>query len=68
MQGVITNCFRAVLRDGPNLNAKPITVLTCLTEINVDLSKSDESFYYVIASSGYEGFCLKRYVALKDRG
>lgn len=61
---VITNCPRIVLRDRPSLNAEPVLSLTCLTDVRVDLDRSNESFFCVITESGEEGYCLKRYIAL----
>ena len=64
---VVTNCLRMVLRTHPSLNAEPVTVLTCLTDVQVDLDKSDESFFCVRTSDKQEGYCLKRYIALCHR-
>lgn len=66
-EGVVVNCLRLVLRDAPSLNANPIRALTCLTEVEVDIGKSDESFFCVIDSLGREGFCLRRYIALREQ-
>lgn len=67
MQGVIVNCFHTALRDAPSLDAKLVVNLVCLTEIEVVLARSNESFYCVITPSDCEGFCLKQYVALREQ-
>lgn len=64
---VVTNCLRMVLRTHPSLNADAVTSLTCLTDVEVDLDKSDESFFCVRTSDNQEGYCLKRYIALRQR-
>jgi len=64
---VVTNCLRLVLRSDPSLNADPVESLTCLTDVEVDLDRSDESFYCVRTPSKSEGYCLRRYIALRQR-
>lgn len=65
-QGVITDCFQLELMDGWSIDANFARSLTCLTEVKVDLTKSDDKFYCVTAPSGGIGFCQKQYVALRE--
>lgn len=39
--------------------------LSVLTEVLVDMDKSTEDFYRVLARNGVAGFCPKKYVAIR---
>lgn len=63
--GVVTDCVRLNIREEPSVDAAVITVITALSEVAVDQEASTEDFYRVCTESGIEGFCMKRYIALR---
>lgn len=64
VRGVVTNCSRVSLRGEPNHDAWIIFAVPALAELEVDLERSTDYFYKVRTSTGIEGFCMKRYIAL----
>lgn len=63
--GVVTDCLRLNIRKEPNLDAEVLTVIDLLSEVVVDMAASTEEFYKVTTSTGVEGFCLKKHIALQ---
>lgn len=63
--GVVTDCLRLNIRKEPKGDADVIAVITALSKVQVDTENSTEEFYKVCTETGIEGFCMKKYVALK---
>lgn len=64
--GVVTNCIRLNVREEPNVSAPIITEVDALSELMVDVGKSDEEWYSVCTEAGIEGFCMKKFVDIKQ--
>lgn len=64
--GVVTNCIRLNVREEPNVSAPIITEVDALSELMVDVVKSDEEWYSVCTEAGIEGFCMKKFVDIKQ--
>lgn len=62
--GVVTNCLLLNVRKEPSLKAEVLFTMSALTEPELDLEKSTKDWYKV-RFAGNEGFCLKKYIALK---
>ena len=63
--GVIVDCLWAPVRVKPNNDSKIIFELPALTDVQVNLKKSIDQFFYILTSSGDEGYCSKEFVVLK---
>lgn len=63
--GVVTDCLELNLREKPNPNATVLTVISALTEVAVDMDVSTDSFYKVCTAAGIEGFCMRKYIAIR---
>ena len=65
LHGVVVNCLWAPVHEKSNNESDILCELGCLSEIEVDLSKSIDVFYFVTAPDGTEGYCLKEYIVLR---
>jgi hypothetical protein len=64
--GIVTNCLRLNIREKPNISAPIITKVNALSELMIDLVASNEEWYSVCTEAGIEGFCMKKFVAIKQ--
>lgn len=65
LSGVVTNCLRLNIRKEPESDAEILTILELLSNVVVDMTASTETFYKVRTEAGIEGFCMKKYIALR---
>lgn len=61
----VVNCLRLHIHMEPNLESEITCKVRYLTELEIDLTKSTETFYKVFTATGAEGFCQKEYVTVK---
>ena len=54
--GVVVNCLDLTIRKSPGNEAEVTGHLSVLTEVLVDMDKSTEDFYRVLARNGVAGF------------
>ena len=43
-----------------------IGVVTCLDELEIDMGDSNDDWYAVCTATGIEGFCMKKFVAVRQ--
>lgn len=63
--GVVTDCLRLNVRDEASEDAEIVTIIDALSEVMVDIANSTDKFYKVCTAAGVEGFCMKKYIALR---
>ena len=63
--GVVTDCIILSVRRYPSLEADVICTIPCLTEVLIDESKSTKMFYKIRTESGTNGYCMKKYIAVR---
>lgn len=63
--GVVTDCLRAAIYREPRANSTIIKVITLLTKVTVDVDGSTEGFYKVSTSDGVQGYCMKKFIAVR---
>ena len=56
--GVVTNCL-------PRANSKVLTVITALTRVSVNMDEPTDAFYKVSTSNGTQGYCMKKFIAVR---
>ena len=61
--GIVTDCLSLSIREEPDSDGKVIGTVDALSELMID-----EGFYKVCTEAGVEGFCSKRYVAVRPKG
>lgn len=64
--GVVTDCLKLNIREEPDKDSDVMTVVTCLEELMIDMEKSTDDWYAVCTVSGLEGFCMKKFVAVRQ--
>ena len=63
--GVVTECLKLNVRKEPSTDAEVLTTIDALSSVMVDIDASSDAFYKVHTEAGVEGFCMKKYIALK---
>lgn len=63
--GIVTDCMRLNVREGPDEDAKVVAIIDCLSQVTVDLDGSTDDFCKVHTPDGIEGFCMKKYIHLR---
>lgn len=64
--GIVVNCNLLNVRKEANSDSGIICTVPALSELMVNLTESTDEFYKVYTVTGVEGFCLKKYVAIKQ--
>ena len=64
--GVVTDCLKLNIREKPTKDSRVVTVVTCLDELEIDMSDSNDDWYAVCTAAGIEGFCMKKFVAVRQ--
>jgi len=63
--GVVTDCLRLNILDAPDHDAEIVTTIDALSEVLVDMSESTDKFYKICTAVGIEGYCMKKFIALR---
>ena len=63
--GVVTDCLRVAVYKEPRANSGIVKVVTALTRVTVDLEKSTDGFYRISTSKGVQGYCMKKFIAVR---
>lgn len=63
--GLVANCKRLNIREGPTVDAPVICEVACQTELMIEEADSTEDFYKVCTTAGIEGFCMKKFIAIQ---
>lgn len=64
--GVVTDCLKLNIREKPTKDSRVVTVVTCLDELEIDMGDSNDGWYAVCTATGIEGFCMKKFVAVRQ--
>lgn len=64
--GVVTDCLKLNIREKPTKDSRVVTVVTCLDELEIDMGDSNDDWYTVCTATGIEGFCMKKFVAVRQ--
>lgn len=66
IKGVVTGCVKLNVRVKPNINAEPVCVVDANSELKIDADKSNKDWYSVCTSAGIEGYCMRKYIEVKQ--
>lgn len=64
--GVVTDCLRLNIRKEPNKDSEVAVIVNCLDEVKIDPETSTDEWYAVCTVAGIEGFCMKKYIAVRQ--
>ena len=65
VSGVVTDCLKLNVRKEPSADAEVLVIINALDNVMVDTDASSDAFYKVVTAAGVEGFCMRKYIALK---
>ena len=63
--GVVIDCLKLNVRKEPSGDAEVLAIIDALSKVTVDMDASSGAFYKVCTAAGVEGFCMRKYIALK---
>lgn len=66
ISGVVTDCLKLNIRKEPSANSGIVCAIDCLTEVTIDEKESTDEFYKICTVSGIEGFCMKKFIAIRQ--
>ena len=64
--GVVTDCLKLNIRKEPRKDSEVAAIVTCLDELKIDPDASTDDWYAVCTAVGIEGFCMKKFVAVRQ--
>ena len=62
VMGTVSGCVKLNVRANPKSNADVVCVINADSELKVDMSKSDNEWFYINTASGVEGYCMRKFV------
>lgn len=62
VNGVVVNCSKLNVREEPSIESAVICVLDVMSEIEIDVTKSDNEWVKVHTVTGVEGYCMRKFV------
>lgn len=62
VEGVVVGCAKLNVRAEANLFADVVCVLDASSEIEIDVNKSNNDWFYICTATGIEGYCMRRFV------
>ena len=62
VKGTVAHCAKLNVRKSPVVNSEIVCVLDGQSEIEIDVKKSTENWFYVCCATGAEGYCMKQYI------
>lgn len=66
--GIVTDCMRLNIRSEPRADAPIVCTISCLTEVMIDEDESTQDYYKIYLASGLDGFCVKKFIAVRQFG
>jgi len=63
--GIVANCKKLNVREKPTVEAPVVCEIVCQTEVMIDEKESTEEFYKICTAAGIEGFCMKKFIAIR---
>lgn len=63
--GVVSNCKKLNVRAEPDVDADVVCIIDEGTEVSIDMIESTDEFYAVYLVSGVEGYCMRKFIAVK---
>ena len=62
VKGVVYNCAKLNVRENCIDDSPIVCVLDAKSEIEIDVKKSTDQWFYIYTAIGAEGYCMKQYV------
>lgn len=65
MFGVVTDCSRLNIREEPSIEAEVLCTVKENSELMISPDESTEEWLHVYTKAGLDGYCMKKFVAIK---
>lgn len=62
VEGVVVDCVKLNIRTEPDIHADVACVLDVMSELKIDVSKSNSEWFKVSTATGVEGYCMRKFV------
>lgn len=62
VDGMVVNCAKLNVRENATVDSDIVCVLDAMSEIEIDVNKSTENWFYIYCATGAEGYCMKQYI------
>ena len=62
VKGVVYNCAKLNVRENCTVDSPIVCVLDVKSEIEIDVNRSTDHWFYIHTAIGAEGYCMKQYV------
>lgn len=62
VEGVVVGCTKLNVRANPDATADVVCVIDAAAEININVEKSTNDWFYVCTAAGIEGYCMRKFV------
>ena len=66
MFGVVSGCAKLNIRNSPSTNGNVVCVVDENTRLMISLAESTNEWYSVYNSAGLNGFCMKKFITVKQ--
>lgn len=63
--GIVIECETLRVRKEPSLDGEILTTIHKGSQVVIDLDKSTKDFYKISYVAGVEGYCMKKFIAVK---
>lgn len=64
--GVVSGCAKLNIRNSPSTNGNVVCVVDENTRLMISLAESTNEWYSVYNSAGLNGFCMKKFITVKQ--
>lgn len=64
--GMVSDCQSLNVRRHPRFDSEVICSIPASTEVMIEENESTDEFFKVYTVSGIEGYCMKRYIAIRE--
>ena len=62
VEGIVVNCSKLNVREEPSMDADIVCILDVMSEVEIDVTKSDNEWFKVHTATGTEGYCMRKFV------
>lgn len=60
--GVVSGCAKLNVRAEPTITSDIVCVLDAMSEIEIDISKSNHEWFKICTAIGAEGYCMRKFI------
>lgn len=63
--GIVSGCEKLNVRKKPETGDNVLCVINKDEEVEIEIADSTEEYYKVFTSNGFDGYCMKKFIAIK---